>query len=139
MKSKFYKLLSQLKVFDFGGDRVYHMAYHMTIRSNCIPIIVVNMEDFAKLSNPDDCKEAARVLVIDYMLHLYTSSPHLGPPLLVLTHRDKFADVDTFNVCKTQLLTALRCLISDMLQKEKIIAKRSLKVDQNRTIFRTEC
>ena len=119
---------SQLKVFDFGGDRVYHMAYHMTIRSNCIPIIVVNMEDFAKLSTSGDCNEAARVLVIDYMLHLYTSSPHLGPPLLVLTHRDKFADVDTFNVCKTQLLTALRCLISDMRQKEKLLLKGASKM-----------
>ena len=46
----------------------------------------------------------------------------------VLTHRDKFADVDTFNVCKTKLLTALRSLISDMIQKEKLLLKGASKL-----------
>ena len=133
---------SLLKVFDYGGDRVYHIAYHMTIRSKSIPIIVVNMKNYIELSTIHGCKEAARILVMDYMSHLYISCPHLGPPLLVLTHRDRFCDDDTFNACKTDLLTALRNLISDMLREEKLmrrgvsrLAKIALFSEPNAEIF----
>ena len=71
---------SLLKVFDYGGDRVYHIAYHMTIRSKNIPIIVVNTKDYTELPKTHGRKEAARILVMDYMSHLYLSCPHVGPP-----------------------------------------------------------
>ena len=48
---------TKLRMFDFGGDTVYHLSYQMAIRDNYIPIVVINMQQFDELSSltPTPC------------------------------------------------------------------------------------
>ena len=49
-----------VNVIDFGGDEVYHYAYQLTFRKDCIPIVVVNMEEYENLSKKFGRREATR-------------------------------------------------------------------------------
>ena len=94
---------SILRFVDLGGHEVYHPTYHMTLKDSCIPIIVVNIAEFHKLSADRAVgpKEAVRKLCFDWMSHLYVSCPKLGAPTLVFTHKDKLSadvwDADVVN------------------------------------------
>lgn len=117
-----------LRVFDFGGHRVYHMAYQLTIRKNYIPIVVVNMEQFNGLVADIGTKEASRLLCMNYMSHLYLSCPKLGAPILVLTHSDRVKE--TFDNLQEQLLSALDSLKNEMLEEErKLSGNKLVKID----------
>ena len=94
---------SILRFVDLGGHEVYHPTYHMTLKDSCIPIIVVNIAEFHKLSADRAVgpKEAVRKLCFDWMSHLYVSCPKLGAPTLVFTHMDNLSaevcDADVVN------------------------------------------
>jgi len=80
-----------LRLIDMGGQEVYHIAYQLTLKQNCVPVIVVNMQQYNTIANETTCREAVRRLAFDYMSHLYLANPSLGAPKLVLTHKDKFS------------------------------------------------
>ncbi|XP_067949573.1 malignant fibrous histiocytoma-amplified sequence 1-like [Watersipora subatra] len=88
---------------DFGGQEIYHHAYRLTLRENCIPVIVVNMHMFVEESNKVGPKESVRALFFDWMAHLYIAHPNMLPPALVLTHKD-LLDEEKFEAGKTKLL-----------------------------------
>jgi len=79
-----------LRLIDMGGQEVYHITYHLTLRQNCVPVIVVNMEQYDQISKMSTDREAVRKLAFDFMSHLYLAHPSLGPPKLIFTHKDKF-------------------------------------------------
>lgn len=118
---------THVKVFDFGGDKVYHISYQMTIRDNYIPIIVVDIAEFdRRATEKENIKEAARQLCMDFMSHLYLSCPKLGAPILVLTHKDCLSE-DIFLTCKNQLLEALEQMRKEMLEEERKFSKGQSK------------
>lgn len=79
-----------VKVIDFGGDDVYHYAYQLTFRKDCIPLIVVDMEEYERMSNQWGRREATRKLIYEWIAQLYLACPDLDDPILVLTHKDVF-------------------------------------------------
>jgi len=107
-----------LRLIDMGGQEVYHITYHLTLRQNCVPVIVVNMEQFDQLSNDFTEREAARKLAFDYMSHLYLAHPSLGPPKLVFTHKDMFQS-DKFQQLKDSFLKISEQLCKEVLDEEK--------------------
>ncbi|XP_067949566.1 malignant fibrous histiocytoma-amplified sequence 1 homolog [Watersipora subatra] len=88
---------------DFGGQEIYHHAYRLTLRENCIPVIVVNMRMYVEESDRVGPKESVRALFFDWMAHLYVAHPNMLSPALVLTHKDLF-DKEEFEAEKTKLL-----------------------------------
>lgn len=105
---------SLLRMIDFGGHEVYHIIYQLTVKDRCIPIIVVNLEEYVELSIEREPKEATRRTCFDWLSHLYIPGPALGPPLLALTHADKVAS-DEIQFYKTQLCNTVERLREDML------------------------
>ncbi|XP_067949590.1 malignant fibrous histiocytoma-amplified sequence 1 homolog [Watersipora subatra] len=92
-----------LYFIDFGGQEIYHHAYRLTLRENCIPVVVVNMDMYVKESERVGPKMSVRALFFDWMAHLYIAHPNMLPPALVLTHKD-LLDEEKFEAGKTKLL-----------------------------------
>ena len=113
-----------LKIFDFGGHKIYHIAYQLLIRKNYIPIIVVNMDEFAQISLKEGSKEAARQLCMDFLSHLYLTCPLLGAPILVLTHKDCFVSPEAFDESKKDLLKFVEELRSEMVEEEELMSRQ---------------
>jgi len=78
-----------LRFIDFGGHEIYQSTYQFTLKPNCIPIVVVSLEQYEALQHDIGGNEAVRRLYFDWLSHLYLTYPNLGPPKLVLTHLDK--------------------------------------------------
>ena len=115
-----------LRMFDFGGDKVYHLSYQLTIRPSYIPIVVVNMEQFDKLASTASVEEATRQLCMDFLSHLYLPCVSLGPPFLVLTHADRLSS-EVNSSRKIELLDAVERIRARMIQEEKnSFSKRKL-------------
>lgn len=112
----------RLRMFDFGGDTVYHVTYQLTIRPNYIPIFVVNMEQFDRLAKGSTAEEATRQLCVDYISHLYLACPKLGRPILLLTHEDKLKS-DIFEQRKAEMLSAIEKLTAQMIEEEAAVSK----------------
>ena len=93
-----------LRFIDFGGQDIYHQTYRLTLRENCIPVIVVDLQEYDRLSNEIRDREAVRALYFDWMAHLYLAQPNLPPPKLVLTHKDKFPTDEEFEKVKSRFL-----------------------------------
>jgi len=107
-----------LRLIDMGGQEVYHITYHLTLRQNCVPVIVVNMEQYDQISNEFTKEEAVRKLAFDFMSHLYLAHPTLGPPKLVFTHKDKFQS-QQFQQLKENFLRVSEQLCESILDEEK--------------------
>jgi len=109
-----------LRLIDMGGQEVYHITYQLTLRQNCIPVIVVNMEQYNKISKESTHREAVRRLAFDYMSHLYLSNPNLGSSKLIFTHKDKFQDAEFQRICKNFLETSNQ-LCEEIIKEEKAL------------------
>ena len=92
-----------LYFIDFGGQEIYHHAYRLTLRENCIPVVVVNMHMYVEESDRVGPRESVGALFFDWMAHLYLAHPNMLPPALLLTHKD-FFDEEKFEAEKTKLL-----------------------------------
>ena len=110
----------RLSLFDFGGDKVYHITYQMAIRANYIPIVVINMKQYADLTASSTANQAARQLCMDYLSHLYLACPKLGSPILVLTHKDCFGDFH-FDCKKNELLKEVENIRREMKEEEEAV------------------
>ena len=107
-----------IKILDHGGHEVYHLVYQMLIREQCVPVVVVNMERFKKLSKTNGSKEATKYLCFNWLSHLYLACPKLGPPILVLTHTDMLL-ADEYEEAKKQLLLMAEILRREVLDEER--------------------
>ena len=103
-----------LNFIDFGGHEVYHICYQLTVRENCIPLIVVNIKQYKDLCSKLGKEEATRKAGMDWIAHLYMSCPGLGAPFLVFTHKDCFT-LDEFSSLKNRFLQ-----VSEDLRRELI-------------------
>jgi len=112
---------TMLRVLDMGGQEVYHAAYQLTLRQNCIPVVVINMEEYDSLSTKFSSREAVRRLAFDYMSHLYLANPALGAPKLILTHRDKFTSTK-FLEQKSSFLNLVNQISAEFVKEEKEVA-----------------
>ena len=108
---------STVKLVDYGGHEVYHLAYQLVIRERCIPLIVVNLDEFRRLAEMNGAREAARRVCFDWLSHLYLACPRLGAPILALTHVDKFSDND-YMLYKTEFLSEVELIRADLLEED---------------------
>jgi len=109
-----------LRLIDMGGQEVYHITYQLTLKQNCIPVIVVNMEQYDKISKESTCKKAVRRLAFDYMSHLYLANPTLGAPKLILTHKDKYPSAE-FQKLRQSFLDCSNRLCRKIVNEEKAL------------------
>ena len=82
---------SCVKLLDYGGHQVYHIAYQLLRKEGCVPLFVVNMKEFVDLTESRGVREATRRVCFDWIAHLYLACPQLGSPILVMTHVDQLA------------------------------------------------
>ena len=94
---------TKFRFIDFGGQDIYHQTYRLTLRENCIPVVVVDLKEYDGLSRTIGDREAVRQSYFDWMAHLYLAQPNLPPPMLVLTHKDMFPD-EEFEKVKSRFL-----------------------------------
>ena len=130
--------VQEVQIIDYGGDDVYHYAYQLTFRNNCIPIVVVNMKEYKEISDKWGFREAARRVAFDWLSHLLIVSPRVEQPLLVLTHADEFeGEMKKFNCLKQSLISTMENLRDDFLDSENIpeISILQKKGDQPSEIF----
>ena len=99
----FKDLDQKVRVIDFGGDEVYHYAYQLACGRDCIPIVVVNMEEYENLRKKWGPREATRRVAFDWLSHLLLVAPEVEKPLLALTHKDKIKSAEAMKdeICKT--------------------------------------
>ncbi|KAF6023458.1 hypothetical protein EB796_018236 [Bugula neritina] len=88
-----------LQFIDFGGNEIYQSTCQLTLKQNCIPIVVVNLKDFEELYFEVSGNEAVRCTYFDWLSHLYLANPRLRAPKLVFTHRDAYS-TDEFEELK---------------------------------------
>ncbi|XP_067932948.1 malignant fibrous histiocytoma-amplified sequence 1 homolog [Watersipora subatra] len=108
---------TQIKLFDYGGNHAYHLAYHILSKERCVPLIVVDVADFAKRAQADGSEEACRTVCFDWLSHLYLASPKLGAPILVLTHTDELSS-DQLSQAREDLLTTCESIRGKLSDEE---------------------
>ena len=112
---------SKILFVDHGGQAVYHFAYQLTSRTKCVPLLVVDIEDFDRIATQHGVKAACEELCMEWLSHLYISCPQLGPPVVVLTHRDKVTD-ECFKQRKQQLVEGTEKLRRHIIDAEMTAA-----------------
>ena len=110
---------------DYGGHKVYHLAMQLLSRDRCVPLIVVNMEEFVTLSKENGVREATRRVCFDWFSHLYLVSPNLGSPILVLTHMDKL-EKEQRQQWRKELLETANVIRCEMLEEEDLSSSGNL-------------
>lgn len=115
-----------LKFIDLGGQEVYHVAYRLTFRQNCVLIVVVNMTQYETLSVEIGDREAVRRLYLDWMTHCYLAQPKLGPPKLVLTHKDKY-DAGEFQSLRDRFITTSDEVRNAVIAEDSLLNKAMFK------------
>ena len=116
----------EVQIVDFGGDDVYHYAYQLTFRENCIPLVVVNIAEYKEISKKWGRREAARRVAFDWLSHILIVSPDVEKPLLVLTHVDKLENKEVEGL-REELLSTLEDLRQDFLEGRDIPKIRILE------------
>ena len=109
---------SNARLIALSGHDVLDFPYTRLLRERCVPLIVVNIKEFSKLSSNYDCKEAARQVCFDWLARIYVSHPQLESPILALTHVDQLS-CDNFTRSRTRLLEVLEVIRKDILKEEK--------------------
>ena len=93
---------SKLIFADFGGHRVYHLTYQLTFKTQCVPLLVIDISEFDRRADRDGPESACRELCIEWLSHLYLTCRRLRRPVVVLTHCDKVSD-ECFQLRRKQL------------------------------------
>ena len=104
-----------VNVIDFGGDEVYHYAYQLTFRKDCIPLVVVNMVEYESLSIRFGRREATRTVAFDWLSHMLTAAHEIQTPVFVFTHRDKYSDTSKCNNLVQGFLKSMSELVEELL------------------------
>ena len=108
---------STIKLIDHGGHQVYKIAYQLSLRDRCIPLIVVNLKEFEHWFQKRGPKEATRLTCFNWLSHFYLACPHLRSPILVLTHKDKL-DLNKHEWCKKALEKNIELLRKELVNEE---------------------
>ena len=116
---------TQCRIIDFGGHEVYNFGYTLVHREQCVPMVVVNMEEFYTLSADKGYKEATRRLCFDWLSHLYLASPRLGSPILIMTHKDRLYE-DEFTQCRDELLKTANFIKDELLEEDRLCSTTNL-------------
>jgi len=116
-----------LRLVDMGGQEVYHITYQLTLKQNCIPIVVVNMEHYRKQATAFGHREATRRLAFDWLAHLYVANPALGPAKLVLTHKDKFSS-NEFTHMREQFLITVNTIRNEIVKEDAIFETKLKRI-----------
>ena len=103
-----------VNVIDFGGDEVYHYAYQLTFRKDCVPLVVVNMVEYESLSVHFGRREATRRVAFDWLSHMLTAAHEIQTPILVFTHRDEYSDTAKFHNLVQGFLTSMSELTEEL-------------------------
>lgn len=106
---------STVNVIDFGGDEVYQYAYRLTFCKDCIPIVVVDIEEYENLAIEFGMREATRRVAFDWLSHIITICPEVQEPILVSTHRDRYQDEKKYNDLCEQLKKTVKNLTGELL------------------------
>ncbi|XP_067932882.1 malignant fibrous histiocytoma-amplified sequence 1 homolog [Watersipora subatra] len=109
---------TKVKLFDYGGNRVYHLAYQILSKERCVPLIVVDLANFAKNVRDNGKEETCRMVCFDWLSHLYLACPKLGPPILVLTHIDELTSAQR-SEAREDLLMEAEAIREKLLKEEK--------------------
>ncbi|XP_067941065.1 malignant fibrous histiocytoma-amplified sequence 1 homolog [Watersipora subatra] len=117
---------TQVKLFDYGGNQIYHHAYCILSKEKCIPLIVVDLADFAQRAQTEGPEQACRNVCFDWLAHLYLACPKLGSPILVLTHTDELTS-DQVNQARMDLLTEAELIRQKLLEEENKLESLSPK------------
>ena len=107
---------------DFAGHEIYHVSYQLTFKTQCVPLLVIDISEFDRLATLNGVESACRELCLDWLSHLYLSCPRLMRPIVALTHRDKVHD-QCFNHRKQQLVDTTEKLRKTIVKTEKAISK----------------
>jgi len=129
-----------LRLIDMGGQQVYHMAYQLALKQNCIPIVVVNMKHYDQLAQEKGDREAVRRLAFDWLAHLYVANPGIGQPKLVFTHKDKF-DEENFTKLTSNFTSTADLLKDEIIREEKQLDQSIAKIEhfhQHKELFLRE-
>ncbi|XP_067930854.1 malignant fibrous histiocytoma-amplified sequence 1 homolog [Watersipora subatra] len=118
---------AQVKLFDYGGNQIYHLAYCILSKEECIPLIVVDVADFAKRAQTDGAEQACRDVCFNWLAHLYLACPNLGQPILVFTHTDELAS-DQLRQARLDLLTEAESIRQKLLEEENKLASLFPKI-----------
>ncbi|XP_067934863.1 uncharacterized protein [Watersipora subatra] len=118
---------TEVKLFDYGGNQVYHLAYQILSKERCIPMMVVDLADFAKRAQANGAEAACKKVCFNWLSHLYLACPKLGPPILVLTHVDELAS-DQLSQAREEFLNAVKSIRLKLLEKENQFASLFPKV-----------
>ncbi|XP_067930840.1 probable serine/threonine-protein kinase pats1 [Watersipora subatra] len=118
---------TQVKLFDYGGNQIYHLAYSILSKEKCIPLIVVDLADFVKRAQADGAEQACRDVCFNWLAHLYLASPKLGSPILVLTHTDELKS-DQVSQARLDLLKEAELIRQKLLEEENELASLSPKM-----------
>lgn len=117
-------LKSRVNLFDCGGDTIYNIGWSFSYIEKCIPLIVVNMHEFKTLSGRRGLREATRNVCCRWISHLYLPCPHLGAPILVLTHKDML-NSDEFQQLREELLAMVQSIRMDDITEMPISSTSS--------------
>ncbi|XP_067932967.1 malignant fibrous histiocytoma-amplified sequence 1 homolog [Watersipora subatra] len=112
---------THVKLFDYGGNQAYHLAYHILSKERCVPLIVVDIADFSKIAQTNGSEEACRTVCFDWLSHLYLACPKLGAPILVLTHTDELSS-NQISQARKDLLTTCESIRGKLLDEENALA-----------------
>jgi len=116
-----------LRLIDMGGQSVYHMTYQLTLKQNCIPIVVVNMEQYHQMAQKSGNREAVQRLAFDWLAQLYVANPSIGPPKLVFTHKDRF-DSESFARLTATFIKTANTLKDDIMREEQEFNRNTVQV-----------
>ncbi|XP_067949562.1 uncharacterized protein [Watersipora subatra] len=113
-----------LYFIDFGGQEIYHHAYRLTLRENCIPVVVINMFMYVEEADIVRRQESVRALLFNWMAHLYLAHPNMLPPALVLTHKD-LLNGEKFKTEKMNLLQYCNDIRDEIRNEENRLEKEN--------------
>ena len=109
---------SKLLFVDYGGQSIYHFSYQLTFKTQSVPLLVINIDDFDRLAALNGEEAACQAVCVDWLAHLYISCPRLCRPLVVFTHRDKLTE-ERFDMRKQQLVSETEKIRCRIVEAEK--------------------
>jgi GTPase SAR1 family protein len=118
---------SKLVFTDFGGQAIYNFSYQLTFKAQCVPLLVIDIEEFDTMASSVGEEAASQDLALAWLAQLYLACPSLGLPVVVLTHRDKLSD-ECFSLRKQQLVDMTEKLRCRIIKDEKNVAASSSPV-----------
>ena len=113
---------TKLVFHDFGGQAIYHFAYQLAVKSQQIPLLVIDIADFQKSGCSMDPVAACRDACYEWLSHLYLACPQMGFPLILLTHRDGIGSDTLFESTLSQLIQVTEALRCEAVNEERAFA-----------------